>query len=191
MLRMIYPASDERGIATAEFAISIVFLIGLLLGLIDTSMLLYNFSKYEQAAREGSRLASRFANITPGPEYSNLDLAGATPGDFAAACNLNAPPQPTSTQDCGHAAIHTQIRRVLSHQLPSDVYLLPSSLQASGTDITTLFHTPATAGGVSENEDSFEVRITGVYRGLLGEYPLEVSYQSPWLFHNVSQAPIE
>ena len=165
----------ESGTAVIEFALTAIFLVPLMVGIIDISLLLFNYSKLQQGAREGVRAASRIAIINPNVSYTNLDTSTTLIG----SCNSLTPPAATSFEDCAHANVHAQVRTVLLNEQLMRVTVdapLAGPPAVAGTDIVTLFNQ------AGSGNDSFEVSVTGEFRGFLATYPMSVTYEGPWLF---------
>jgi len=195
--------NDERGTALTELVIALLFLIPLLFGLLDFSIMISNYQKLEQAVREGLRTSTRLRNMTSDFCFTDHDLGlsslGVTNAQF---CEANPGNQNNSSLDCQHSFVHARARRVVSHQKLTNFRSEPEQLNGfpGSANFSTVFCEPnSTNANIScsnntvdctgSSSDSIAIFVSGRYEGFFGNWPLSTSYRGPWLYQN-SGAPV-
>lgn len=185
---------SQKGNAVVEFAVSLLFIIPVIIGIIDVCVMLTNYQKLEQSVREGVRTASRLPILTEDVNFVDHDTTA-----NLASCSSITPPTPSATLDCGHVLMHSRVRAVLRHEnligfevvqridpatgLPIPAVVIESLFCPLPDPSSTVVLTNCAPGAT---EDTIVVRATGTYNGFFGNWPLTASYQGPWLFQNVS-----
>jgi len=196
---------NNKGTALTELAIALIFIVPLLFGLIDFSIMISNYQKLEQAVREGVRTSTRFRDMTTEFCFSDHDLNITNPGTSdinAVYCDENRGTINTSTLDCQHALIQSRVRRVVSHQILTNFSADPPEINenVASANINSVFCPPTSSStnvipcnGIDVdcrgiNQDSIHILVSGRYEGCFGDCPLSASYQGPWLYQNVSSS---
>jgi Flp pilus assembly protein TadG len=91
MMRIKEKLYEQSGGAAAEFAILLIFLVMLLFGIIEFSLILYNQAVITNASREGARAGIVFTN---GPRVTATDIE-AVVNAYCAQYLITAPPMGT------------------------------------------------------------------------------------------------
>ena len=170
-----------------EFAISLLFFLPVIIGIIDVSIMLTNYQKLEQSVREGVRTASRLSELTQDFNFQNTDTEA-----NINTCRSVSRPAPSQLLDCGHVLVHSRIRAVLRHEnLINFKVVADPNTPGQEVAITSTFcprgiTTPVICPNTTQDQDTIIVVASGRYNGLFGNWPLNATYQGPWLFQNVA-----
>ena len=110
--------SNQKGTALTELAIALLFLIPLVFGLIDFSIMISNYQKLEQAVREGVRTATRVQGLTSHFCFEEHDLIDTNPSNDINSdyCRNNRVTNNDATLDCFHAWVQARVRQVIRYQ---------------------------------------------------------------------------
>jgi len=192
-----HEVNNERGTALTELVVALLFLIPLLFGLLDFSIMISNYQKLEQAVREGLRTSTRLRSMTPGFCFTDHDLAQTGNLTNAQFCENNPGNQNNTGLDCEHSFVHARARRVVSHQRLTNFRSEPAEINGfeASANFSTVFCQPDsttssipcannTVDCTGFSSDSIAVFVSGRYEGFFGNWPLSASYRGPWLYQN-------
>ncbi len=166
-------SKSSKGTALIEFAIAAPTLLIILAGIFDISFLLLNFVMLEQAVREGVRTASRLPLISSGTAAANLD----SDATLVATCSAGA----GDPGQCAHVLMQWRIRHIAEVQNLRSV----STAETEMNIVTEYIPIAGPTSIASDDDDTVSATLTATYEGLFADYPMTVTYRSPYLYQRI------